>query len=239
MPVDLEPFCLAAAAVEREHQLGAEALAVRVLGDQRLELGDEREVAAERQLGVDPLLDGREPELLEPLRLDLREPLELEIPERPSVPEGFRGAQGLRRGSGIAGRERLPPVRGEPLEALEVELSRLDPQQVAARAGGETRLVTGCRAEDLAEPRDVVPQRVVGGVDALIREQLADQPLARRRRGSRSSRSSARSARCFGPPAGTATPSTRTVSGPRIRNSRRLAAIAPIVSTAGAPLPSR
>ena len=179
MPVDLEPFRLAAAAVEREHQLGAKVFAVRVLGHQRLELGDECEVAAERQLRVDALLDGRQPELLEPLRLDLREPLELEIPERPSVPEGFRGAEGLRRGSGIAGRERLPPLRGEPLEALEVELSRLDPQQVAAPAGGETRLVTGCRAEDPAEPRDVVSQRVIGGVDALILEQLADQPLAR------------------------------------------------------------
>ena len=83
VPVDLEPFRLAAAAVEREHQLGAKAFAVRVLGDQRLELGDEREVAAQRELGVDPLLDRRQPELLEPLGLDLREPLELEIGERP------------------------------------------------------------------------------------------------------------------------------------------------------------
>src|SRR4029077_12727310 len=37
----------------------------------------------------------------------------------------------------------------------------------------------------------------------------------------RSSRAS--SARCFGPPIGTGSPSTRTDSGPRIRNSRRLA----------------
>ena len=35
----------------------------------------------------------------------------------------------------------------------------------------------------------------------------------------------ASSARCFGPPIGSATPSTRTVSGPRIRNSRRLVGI--------------
>src|SRR5262249_8464191 len=48
------------------------------------------------------------------------------------------------------------------------------------------------------------------------------------------SSSSASSARCFGPPVRTGSPSTRTVSGPRIRNSRRLApAIArgPVCST--------
>ena len=89
-PVDLEPFGLPAAAVEREHQLRAEALAVGVLGDERLELGDERELAAERELGVDPLLDRRQPQLLEPLDLDPRERLELEVGERPSVPQSAR-----------------------------------------------------------------------------------------------------------------------------------------------------
>src|SRR5262249_16407101 len=39
------------------------------------------------------------------------------------------------------------------------------------------------------------------------------------------SSSKARSARCLGPPTGTAVPSTRTASGPRILNSRRRAAI--------------
>ena len=40
LPVGVERSCLAAGAVEREHLLHAEPLAVRVLGDQALELGD-------------------------------------------------------------------------------------------------------------------------------------------------------------------------------------------------------
>ena len=80
-------------------------------------------------------------------------------------------------------RERLPPVRGEPLEDLEVELARLDSQQVAGWPRGETRLVAGCRAEQLAEPRDVVPQRVIGRVDALLGEELAGSAGRARRRG--------------------------------------------------------
>ena len=50
-------------------------------------------MTAERELRVDALLDCGEPQLLEPLRLDPREPLELEIRERPSMPQRLRRAQ--------------------------------------------------------------------------------------------------------------------------------------------------
>src|SRR5439155_413357 len=56
-PVDVEPFRLPAAPVEREHQLCTEALAIWMLSAERLELRDERELAPERGLRVDPLLD--------------------------------------------------------------------------------------------------------------------------------------------------------------------------------------
>ena len=56
-PVHLEPLCLAAGPVEGEHQLGAEAFSKRVLDGERLELGDECELPAERKLRLDPLLD--------------------------------------------------------------------------------------------------------------------------------------------------------------------------------------
>ena len=42
--------------IKREHQLSAQTLAKRVLGDKRLQLGDEVVVAAEREVGFDPLL---------------------------------------------------------------------------------------------------------------------------------------------------------------------------------------
>ena len=51
--VGLERLGLAAAAVQREHQLAAQVLAQRVLSHQRLELADELGVAAEREVGLD------------------------------------------------------------------------------------------------------------------------------------------------------------------------------------------
>jgi hypothetical protein len=62
--VGLQRFRLAVAAVERQHQLGAQTLAVGVLGDQRLELSNDLGVAAERQLGVDQLLQRRDPHVI-------------------------------------------------------------------------------------------------------------------------------------------------------------------------------
>src|SRR5207249_6613915 len=70
LTVDLEALRLPPASVEREHQLRPESLAEGVLATDCLELRDEREVAAERELGVDPLLECGEPKLFEPLRLD-------------------------------------------------------------------------------------------------------------------------------------------------------------------------
>ena len=49
---------LAAAAVERQHQLAAETLTERRLGDEPLELGHDLVVTTERKLGVDAQLLG-------------------------------------------------------------------------------------------------------------------------------------------------------------------------------------
>ena len=64
--VGLEGLGLALRAVEGEHQLRVQALALRVLADQRLELADQLGVAAQRQLGLDPLLERGEAQLVEP-----------------------------------------------------------------------------------------------------------------------------------------------------------------------------
>src|SRR5262249_1667149 len=55
--VRLGPLRLPTRAVEREHELAAGPLTVWVLGDQRLELADQLRVAAERDVGLDPLLE--------------------------------------------------------------------------------------------------------------------------------------------------------------------------------------
>ena len=180
LPVHLEPLGLPAAAVEREHQLGAKALAERVLGAERLELGNERQVAAERELGVDPLLDRGQPQLLEPLHLDPREAArtrDRRAAVRATAPP--RRAASSAAAAGSPGRERLAPA------ATSCSNRSRSSSPGSTRAGSRGARATSRgssaarRAQHLAQPRDVVAQRVVGRVDALLGEELADQPLAR------------------------------------------------------------
>src|SRR5207344_1051574 len=89
--VRLEGFRLATRAIEREHQLRAEGLAQRVLGDQRLQLPHELGRATGREVGLDPLLDRRDVLLLEPGGLER----ELAVAERIAAPETQRLAQQL------------------------------------------------------------------------------------------------------------------------------------------------
>ena len=114
--VDLQRLGLPTRAVEREHQLGAEALPERMRRRQRLELRHELGVAAGREPGLDPVLDRRHPELREPGDLGPRERGVGEVGEHGPAPE----------------RERLVPrARAEQLlEALGVQLAGLDAEQV-------------------------------------------------------------------------------------------------------------
>ena len=70
--VGVERVGLAARAVEGEHEVGVQALAVRVLGDQRLQLGDRVAVAAEREVELQPVLERGQPHAVEPRALGLR-----------------------------------------------------------------------------------------------------------------------------------------------------------------------
>jgi hypothetical protein len=63
---------------------------------ERVELAHELGVAGEREVGVDPLLQAREPLLLESRRLRRRERL-FEVAQRRSAPERERKSQELRR----------------------------------------------------------------------------------------------------------------------------------------------
>ena len=88
------------------------------------------------QLGVDPLLDGGEPELLEPRDRRRSERLVCEVRERRSAPQRKPLAQ--QRGGALVGavREGGSGLLREPLELAQVE-------RVAARAhevAGRTRL---------------------------------------------------------------------------------------------------
>ncbi len=73
---------------------------MRLRLNERLQLGDELGVPAEREIGLDPLLEHDRAELLEPGDLGLRERLVQEVRERGAAPEAERLAE---RGSAARG----------------------------------------------------------------------------------------------------------------------------------------
>jgi hypothetical protein len=150
-----ERLGLAPGAVEREHQLAAQALAVRMLGDQLLELGDHLAVAAEREARVDVVLDGREPQLLEPPDRLLRERLVAQVRERGARPDRERRAERVGRLLGPAGGQRGAPGGGEPLEARQIELVRPEPRDVSGALGDDHARRGAIGLDQLAQLRHV------------------------------------------------------------------------------------
>src|SRR5436309_7892064 len=95
--------------------------------NERLQLRNDLGRPPEREIGLDPVLERRDVELVEPGDLVLREALVREIRQRRPSPEREGTPQLLGRLPGLAGRER-GSSRGQPaLEAVAVELVGLDP----------------------------------------------------------------------------------------------------------------
>ena len=111
-----------------------------MLGDEGLELGDERRVPAEREVGLDPLLERREPQLLEPLDGRARERLVGEVGERRPAPELERLAEQRGRRAGVVARARPLGLRRQALEAREVEV--LVAERGAAYPGGRVSIAS-------------------------------------------------------------------------------------------------
>ena len=166
--VGLQRVGLPARAVEREQQLGAEALAERVLGHELLELGHEHGVAAERELRVDAQLDRLQPQLAEMGGCG-GDRLAGEVGERLAAPERERLVEQRHRLGRLGGAGRVD----EAAELVEVELARLDAQHVAGRPRGEAV------AQLRAQAQHVVLQRAVRGGGRLVAPDEVDQPLGR------------------------------------------------------------
>ena len=123
----LERLGLAAAPVERDHQLSSEPLAERLTTDALLELADELGVPPEGQVGLDPILERGGALLLEPSDMRLRERLVGQIGERRAAPEAEGVTQAVRRLRCVTARQRASRRRHELGERGGVELARLDP----------------------------------------------------------------------------------------------------------------
>ena len=140
--VGLERLRLAAAAVQREHELAAQPLTERIGGDQGLELADELALAAELEVGVDSVFEHGGTELLEVADLLEREGVVLEVGERRATPQ----LEGLPEHRRPRLRRQLTGLRYQPLEAGKIELVRID-------ADGVSRWLRlqAVRAEHLAQ----------------------------------------------------------------------------------------
>jgi hypothetical protein len=147
---------LPAAPVQGEHELDAEALAERVAPHQRRQLGHQVGVEPKGEVGVEPVLDHREPVGLQPCRLLDQGGLALEVLEGRTAPQAFRGAQQLTRPVWLAGRDQPPAAAGEVDEALGVHLVRPGDQAVAGVAPPGDPV----GAQDPPQPVDIDPQVV-------------------------------------------------------------------------------
>ncbi len=123
-----------------------------MLRHERLELADQLGVPSASEVGLDSVLEQREPQLLEPADLTESKGFEREIGERRPAPEAQRLPQPLRSPAGVIGCQSLAPLVGEALASVEVELARLHVEQVAVRPGHHS---CGVVAEGLAEPRNL------------------------------------------------------------------------------------
>ena len=122
--VGLQRLGLAPGSVQRQHELGMQALPVRVIQEQCTEAADELRVAPEGKVGLDLLLQYRQPSLFQPRDGPPGERLRCQIGQRLSPPQRERLAKqrGCRRR--IAG-QRSVPLGGQALEPHDVDISRI------------------------------------------------------------------------------------------------------------------
>ena len=215
--VALERLGLAAAAVQREHELAAEPLAQRMLVDERLELADELGALPEPEVGLDALLQAGEAPLLQPGDLSLGPLLVGEVGERRAAPEGEGLAQRRGRAGRVAGRQRRAPGRRQLLEAVEVEPPGRDVQEVARGRGSRSRRRRRRRPAAPAAAARCRPGRPGARSAGATPPRVGDQPLGRDHR-VRAQQEERQQGSLPEPSERDARSPSRTSSGPRIRN---------------------
>ena len=169
LAVLLERFDLAAAAVQRDHQLPAQTLAIRVMGHEPLELAQHVGMSSDREIGIDAVLERGNSQLREAGDLGLREPDVAQVGEWLAAPETECLTQVASALLGIEPSTRL----FEPhLEAIGVELAGLDSQRVAGRGS-----LDAISAQHAAQPRHVAVQRGHRGRRRRLAPQRVDQQV--------------------------------------------------------------
>jgi hypothetical protein len=117
--------------------MALETLPERMVGYESLELRDQRCVASECEVGLDPELVRCEAELLQARDSKLRKAFVAEVGESRAAPEGESLTEQGGAADGISFLQGVLAVLGESLEAVEVELVGSDPEEVPGGTGEE------------------------------------------------------------------------------------------------------
>ena len=135
MPVGGERLGLAAAAIQRQHELALQPLPQGMLPGQVLQLGGEGVVPAKRQVSIDSRLQRGEPELFQSSCLGPDERVVGQIGQDGAAPQRQRVAQRL-GGLRVPARfQRGAPVREPVLEQRRVQVLTVHEQQVTVVPG--------------------------------------------------------------------------------------------------------
>ena len=152
-------FFVAAGAVERQHPLSPQPFPERVGPRQGVELGGQLGVAAAGQLGLNPLLGGRQPGLLQPGRLGPGHGGVGHVGQGRPSPQRQRLSERRRRLIGRAPPLLVPGGGNEGLEAGGVEGSGWKLGEVAGRPGDDD-VVVARLPQRLAQARHEHLQRM-------------------------------------------------------------------------------
>ena len=145
--------------VQGAHQLMARAFRQRIRRQHRLESPDRLVVLPEGQGGLDPIEDGRPPELLQPSHLAADELLVAELAERRPVPQRQRLVEQVR---GFCGHlvQAIARRMDQPIEAGGVNGAGVHLERVAGRPSEDPDGVGGAGRPDRgSQPRHQVVHR--------------------------------------------------------------------------------
>jgi hypothetical protein len=133
-------------------------------------------VPAEREVGVDSVLERRKTKLLEPPDLGLGKRLGRELTERRPSAERERLAQPFRRRGMVAAGERFAAFRRKSLELLHVERVMVEQEHVATWPGLDQPVG---RRQRLPQLRDVDLKGLGRALRGLAIPELLDEPILR------------------------------------------------------------
>src|SRR5262245_27064733 len=174
---------MAARSIERDHQLGTRSLPQRMRYHECFEIRELGGVPAERELCVESLLQCAEAKLFEARDLCLGEIAVSELAERRPSPEGERPSNRGACPLGVAPGELSSPFLYEMLEAIRVELSGVDEQQVpvAGRLQPRGGLVAVRCAECAPQARDLDLHTLDGARGRMFSPECIGQAVDRNR----------------------------------------------------------